>query len=57
MASKSFFCDRTNALHHLAETIRNDLEAADAIINGEFGIKVERVKKQAAWRGSDYGNA
>ncbi len=31
--------DRTNALHHLAETIRNDLEKADAIMNAGSASK------------------
>ena len=51
------FFERTNALHHLAETIRNDLEKADAIINGEFSMKVERAKRFAARRNRDDGNA
>ena len=51
------FFDRTNALNHLAETIRNDLEKADDIISGEFGMKVERAKRFAARRNRDDGNA
>lgn len=45
---KGTYQDRADLLHYLAETIRNDMEVADEIVNGIYSLKAARTMKRGA---------